>query len=30
MDLCVFEFFLDFFFIQMGHEAMSVLTIPIF
>jgi hypothetical protein len=30
MDLCVFEKKNQFFFIEMGHEAMSVLTIPIF
>jgi hypothetical protein len=30
MDLCVFDIFFILFLIQMGHEAMSVLTIPIF
>jgi hypothetical protein len=31
MDLCVFNiYFLFFIFIQMDHEAMSVLTVPIF
>jgi hypothetical protein len=30
MDLCVFYFLFKFFFIQMDHEAMSVLTILIF
>jgi hypothetical protein len=30
MDLCVFELNVFILFIQMGHEAMSVLTIPIF
>jgi hypothetical protein len=30
MDLYVFDTFFKFVFIQMGHEAMSVLTVPIF
>jgi hypothetical protein len=30
MVLCVFDIFFKFVFIQMGHEAMSVLTISIF
>jgi hypothetical protein len=30
MEFCVFETKIEFLFIQMGHEAMSVLTILIF
>jgi hypothetical protein len=30
MDLCVFDIFIFIFLIHMGHEAMSVLTVPIF
>jgi hypothetical protein len=30
MDLCVFHILFILFLIQMGHEAMSVLTVPIF
>jgi hypothetical protein len=30
MDLCVFDIFILFFKIQMDHEEMSVLTVPIF
>jgi hypothetical protein len=30
MDLCVFDILFYFKFIQLGHETMSVLAIPIF
>jgi hypothetical protein len=30
MDFCVFDIFILFDLIQMGHEAMSVLTVLIF
>jgi hypothetical protein len=30
MDLCVFDIYIYFDFIQMGHEAMNVLTVLIF